>query len=98
MEGLFGSKVAVIAALSCVTLAYLGLSFSSNETLIWGLILVMAAGTTIFQILQAVLSRRTERESQGALQGSMSSITAVASIVSPQIGSAPCRERVCQYV
>src|SRR3546814_6164473 len=79
---LFRSKVAGIAALSCVTLAYLGLSFSSNETLIWGLILVMAAGTTIFPILQAVLSRRTERESQGALQGSMSSITAVASIVS----------------
>ncbi|WP_148309131.1 MULTISPECIES: MFS transporter [Sphingopyxis] len=85
MEGLFGSKVAGIAALSCVTLAYLGLSFSSNETLIWGLILVMAAGTTIFPILQAVLSRRTERESQGALQGSMSSITAVASIVSPLV-------------
>src|SRR3546814_12040563 len=45
----------------------------------------MAAGTTIFPILQAVLSRRTERESQGALQGSMSSITAVASIVSPLV-------------
>src|SRR3546814_7705296 len=88
IEGLFGSTVAGIAAFSCVTLSYLVLSFSSNETLIWVLILVMAAGTTIFPILQSVLSRRTERESQGALQGSMSSITAVASIVSPQIGRA----------
>ena len=85
VESLFGPKVAGIAALACVTIAYLGLSFSSNETLIWALILVMAAGTTIFPILQAVLSRRTGGESQGALQGAMSSITAVASIVSPVV-------------
>src|SRR3546814_13029765 len=83
MEGLFGSKVAGIAELSCVTLAYLGLSFSSNETLIWGLILLMAAGTTIIPIIKAVLSRRTARESPGALHGSSVIITTDSHTLNP---------------
>lgn len=83
MERLLGTKGAGMVALACVTTAYLGLSLSSNEALTWPLILVMALGTTIFPILQATLSRSIDGDAQGTMQGVMSSVTAIAVIVSP---------------
>ena len=82
---LLGERNTVIAGLSVDVLAYVALGFVTNGWIALALTPLTALGSVAGPALQGIMSRTAADDQQGELQGTLASITAVATIAAPLI-------------
>jgi DHA1 family tetracycline resistance protein-like MFS transporter len=80
-----GERNAVIFGLSIDVLAFLALGFVTNGWIALALTPLTALGSIAGPALQGIMSRKAADDQQGELQGTISSINAVATIAAPLI-------------
>ena len=80
-----GERKAVIFGLGVDVVAFGSLGFITNGWLALALIPLTAFGSVAGPALQGIMSRTAHDDQQGELQGTVASITAVATIVAPLI-------------
>lgn len=83
----FGDRGTVLYGLIFNTFAFIVLALVSKGWIALVFVPVTALGAVVIPALQAILSKMTADDSQGELQGVLSSISALAMIVSPLIMS-----------
>ncbi|GLQ36233.1 tetracycline resistance MFS efflux pump [Amylibacter marinus] len=79
----FGEWGVLMIGLVCSITAGVLISLATQGWMIYGLIFSMALSFLITPALQAIMSRLTPDDSQGELQGVLTSISALAVIISP---------------
>lgn len=82
---LLGERNAVIAGLSVDVVAFVALGFVTNGWIALALTPLTALGSVAGPALQGIMSRTAADDQQGELQGTLASITAVATIAAPLI-------------
>ena len=82
---LLGERNTVIAGLSVDVLAFVALGFVTNGWIALALTPLTALGSVAGPALQGIMSRTAADDQQGELQGTLASITAVATIAAPLI-------------
>ena len=82
---LLGERNTVIAGLSVDVLAFVALGFVTNGWIALALTPLTALGSVAGPALQWIMSRTAADDQQGELQGTLASITAVATIAAPLI-------------
>ncbi|MFT4702137.1 MAG: DHA1 family tetracycline resistance protein-like MFS transporter [Yoonia sp.] len=80
-----GERNAVIFGLSIDVLAFVALGFVTNGWIALALTPLTALGSIAGPALQGIMSRKAADDQQGELQGTIASITAVATIAAPLI-------------
>lgn len=78
-----GERGAVILGHIFAISTYAGIALIDNSTIIMALTPLAALGGLIPPAIVAMLSRRVEENAQGELQGALSSMAALAMIISP---------------
>jgi DHA1 family tetracycline resistance protein-like MFS transporter len=78
-----GERKAVILGLSIDVLAFIALGFVTNGWIALALTPLTALGSIAGPALQGIMSRTASDDQQGELQGTVTSINAVATIVAP---------------
>ena len=78
-----GERRAVILGLSIDVLAFVALGFITNGLVALALTPLTALGSIAGPALQGIMSRTASDDQQGELQGTVTSINAVATIVAP---------------
>lgn len=79
----FGAPRAVFFALSVGIISFLILAFAQNGTQIYVAIIIGAFAGFLGPALQSLMTERTPADSQGELQGAITSLYSLASIISP---------------
>jgi DHA1 family tetracycline resistance protein-like MFS transporter len=82
---LIGERNAVILGLSIDVVAFVALAFVTNGWVALALIPFTALGSIAGPALQGIMSRTASDSQQGELQGAVTSINAVATIVAPMM-------------
>ncbi|MEM7753139.1 MAG: TCR/Tet family MFS transporter [Pseudomonadota bacterium] len=82
---ILGDRGTVIYGLIFNTFAFLALALVTNGTIALLLTPLTALGAVVTPALQGIMSRQTSDDSQGELQGVLSSAGAVATIISPLV-------------
>jgi DHA1 family tetracycline resistance protein-like MFS transporter len=80
-----GERNTVIAGLSVDVVAFVALGFVTNGWIALALTPLTALGSVAGPALQGIMSRTAADDQQGELQGTLASITAVATIAAPLI-------------
>lgn len=80
-----GSAKTAVFGLACNVVAFIGFAFATEGWLIYAWIPVAALGAVGGPAVNALLSTRVPRNSQGELQGALSSLQSLASMTSPII-------------
>jgi len=80
-----GERNAVLFGLGVDVIAFVGLGFVTNGWIALALTPLTAIGSVAGPALQGIMSRRAADDQQGELQGALTSINAVASIVAPLV-------------
>ena len=80
---LIGERKAVILGLSIDVVAFVALAFVTNGWIALALTPLTALGSIAGPALQGIMSRTASDSQQGELQGTVTSINAVATIVAP---------------
>ena len=80
-----GERKAVIVGLSIDVMAFVMLGFVTNGWIALALTPLTALGSIAGPALQGIMSRTASDEQQGELQGAMTSINAVATIIAPLV-------------
>ena len=83
--GWLGERNAVIVGLSIDVVAFVALGFVTNGWIALALTPLTALGSIAGPAIQGIMSRRADDNQQGELQGAISSINAVATILAPLI-------------
>jgi len=79
----FGEVRTVLIGMIVAGLSFVGYVFATQGWMVYVIIVVSALQGLVYPSMNALLSRMTDAEHQGALQGGMSSIASIASIVGP---------------
>jgi len=79
----FGEARAVVIGALVATITFLGYAFVTKAWMVYALIAFGALQGLVWPSMNALLSRSTDASHQGALQGGMSAIGSIASIVGP---------------
>ena len=83
----FGDRGTVVYGLVFNVFAFIALAFVTNGTLALILTPLTALGAVVTPAVQGIMSRATSDDSQGELQGVLSSAGALATIISPMLMS-----------
>jgi len=79
----FGERKTAIAGMTIHLFSFLAYPFMSQTWIVFTLMPVSVFSALAMPALQGILSNRVAKNSQGELQGAMSSLTAIATIISP---------------
>jgi MFS transporter, DHA1 family, tetracycline resistance protein len=83
----FGERNVLLAGVALTALSHVGFGFADRGWLIYVLLLPYALGGIAGPATQAIISRAVSPTEQGELQGSLNSLSGVAAIVGPLIGT-----------
>ncbi|MGI9524804.1 MAG: TCR/Tet family MFS transporter [Hyphomicrobiaceae bacterium] len=78
-----GNVRTTIAGILINIVGFIGLAFATQGWMIYALMPVVALGAIVSPALTAIMSNRVPDDSQGELQGTITSVTAVTLVVSP---------------
>lgn len=79
----FGEARAALIGMFVGGLSFVGYVFVTQGWMVYAIIFVSALQGLVYPAMNALLSRMTDAEHQGALQGGMASIASIAAIVGP---------------
>ncbi len=82
---IFGNRRTVIIGLVIELVSFVFLGFVASGTLLLAMVPVFAFGAVGLPALQGILSRRVPDDTQGELQGLLSSLTSLATILAPLV-------------
>ncbi|WP_332837895.1 MFS transporter [Sphingomonas sp. MA1305] len=83
----FGERNAAIVGLGCATVTLVAYAFTTHGWQVYAFFLVGCLGAFAYPALNAILSRMVDATRQGALQGGIGSMNALAAILGPLIAA-----------
>ncbi len=83
----FGERNAAIVGLGCATATLVAYAFTTHGWQVYAFFLVGCLGAFAYPALNAILSRMVDATRQGALQGGIGSMNALAAILGPLIAA-----------
>jgi len=84
---LLGERRAVIVGIVCDCVAMISIAAAHDGWIAFALTPVFAIGSLGLPVLQSAMTRVVDADAQGELQGVLSSVTSLASILGPLIAS-----------